>query len=39
MLQHIRKCFSSENDNHLDGNVEVDENYIGEKKTVMLARK
>lgn len=31
MLQRIRKYFSNENDNHLDGNVEVDETYIGGK--------
>ena len=31
MLQRIRKCFGIENDNHLDGDVEVDEAYIGGK--------
>ncbi len=29
MLQRIRKCFGIENNNDLDGNVEVDETYIG----------
>lgn len=31
MLQRIRKCFGIENDNDLDGNVEVDETYVGGK--------
>lgn len=31
MLQRIRKCFGIENDNDLNGNVEVDETYIGGK--------
>ena len=31
MLERIRKCFDSENDNFLDNVVEVDETYIGEK--------
>lgn len=31
MLQRIRKCFGIENDNNLDGNVEVDETYVGGK--------
>ncbi len=31
MLQRIRKCFGIENNNDLDGNVEVDETYIGGK--------
>lgn len=31
MLQRIRKCFNSKNNNHLDGDVEVDETYIGGK--------
>lgn len=33
MLQRIRKCFNIENDNHLDGDVEVDEAYIGGKNS------
>ena len=31
MLQRIRKCFGIENGNHLDGDVEVDETYVGGK--------
>jgi len=31
MLHRIRKCFGIENDNDLDGNVEVDETYVGGK--------
>jgi hypothetical protein len=31
MLQRIRKCFNIENDNHLDGDVEIDETYVGGK--------
>lgn len=31
MLQRIRKCFGIENNNDLDGDVEVDETYIGGK--------
>ena len=31
MLQRIRKCFEFENDNILNGQVEVDETYIGGK--------
>ena len=31
MLERIRKCFSSENNNSLDDVVEVDETYIGGK--------
>ena len=31
MLQRIRKCFDIENDNDLDGDVEVDETYVGSK--------
>lgn len=31
MLERIRKCFGSENDNLLDDTVEVDETYIGGK--------
>ena len=31
MLQRIRECFKVENDNILNGNVEVDETYVGGK--------
>lgn len=31
MLQRIRRCFGIENDNDLDGNVEIDETYVGGK--------
>ena len=31
MLERIRRCFGSENNNELDGTVEVDETYIGGK--------
>ena len=31
MLQRIRRCFGLENDNDLDGDVEVDETYVGGK--------
>ncbi|PAY47964.1 IS1595 family transposase [Ligilactobacillus salivarius] len=39
MLQRIRKCFNIENDNHLDGDVEVDEAYIGGKNSNRHANK
>lgn len=32
MLQRIRKCFGIENNNDIDGTVEIDETYIGGKK-------
>ncbi len=31
MLERIRRCFSSENNNKLDGTVEVDKTYISGK--------
>ena len=31
MLQRIRKCFGFENDNILDGDVKIDETYVGGK--------
>ena len=40
MLERIRKCFSSENNNSLDDVVEVDETYIGGKtRTVITPKK
>lgn len=39
MLQRIRKCFNSKNNNHLDGDVDVEETYIGGKNKNRHARK
>lgn len=39
MLQRIRKCFNIENDNHLNGDVDVDEAYIGGKNSNRHANK
>ncbi len=39
MLERIRRCFSSENNNKLDGTVEVDETYISGKIRIAITQK